>query len=282
VKKKAFAALAFAVVALCSLLSPAGAKAAPPAAPSVRLTAAGSGVNLGITTLLAQAFMKKNPGIAIAVPGSIGTRGAIKAAAEGAITLGLISRSLTKEEAAMGLVARPYGRVPVVIAAGPGVKDEEITFQELIEIYQGTRKSWKDGGEIIVQSREKSDSGFLVLQNKIPGFREVFAESQQAGRWTLYYTDQEANQAIVKTPRAIGVSDLGMIKSERLNIKPLKLNGVRPSPETLLNGAYPLERELSFIYLEKSLPKEAGKFLDFVSSEAGRKILKSNGYLPVN
>jgi len=45
----------------------------------VQLTAAGSGVNLAITRLLANSFTKLHPNIAIEVPGSIGTNGAIKA-----------------------------------------------------------------------------------------------------------------------------------------------------------------------------------------------------------
>jgi phosphate transport system substrate-binding protein len=226
--------------------------------------------------------VKNHPQIKIDVPGSIGTKGAIKATADGAITFGLISRLLEKEELALGLVAKPYARVPIVIATHSSVKDEGITFQELIEIYKGTKTRWKDGHQIIVQAREKWDSGFLVLQDKIPGFREAYTESYQAKRWSVYFTDQEANQAISKTPYAIGVSDLGMIKAENLNIKVLKINGLPPSPENLLNGSYPLGRELSFIFREKALSKEAKSFLDFVRSDEGRKILKSYGYLPVN
>jgi phosphate transport system substrate-binding protein len=270
------------VVIICSLNSIVWSKTTQPTPEPLKLIAAGSGVNLGITRLLAEAYGKKHPQITIEVPGSIGTNGAIKGTAEGAITFGLISRPLKQEELAQGLMAKPYARVPIVVAAHPGVKDEGLTFQELVEIYKGTKTRWQDGNQIIVQTREKYDSGFLVLQNKIPGFKEAYAESYQAKRWTIYYTDQEANQAIAKTPYAIGVSDLGMIKTELLKIKVLKINGIRPSPENLQSGSYPLDRELSFIYREKGLPKEAKSFLDFVRSEAGRKILKSNGYLPVN
>jgi len=248
----------------------------------LKLIAAGSGVNLGITRFLAAAFSKNHPQITIEVPGSIGTKGAIKASADGAITFGLISRPLEKEEIALGLAANPYAQVPIVVGSHPNVKEEGITFQELVEIFKGVRTRWKDGNQIIVQSRERWDSGFLVLQSKIPGFKEAYEESHQAKRWSIYYTDQDANQALAKTPYAIGVSDLGMIKTESLNIKVLKINGILPSPETLLNGSYPFGRGLSFIYREKTLPKEAKRFLDFVRSDQGRKILETNGYLPVN
>jgi phosphate transport system substrate-binding protein len=269
-------------VSISSFHSIAWSKTAQQSSQPFHLIAAGSGVNLGITRLLAAAYIKNHPQITFDVPGSIGTRGAIKAAADGAITFGLLSRPLEKDEMAMGLMLQPYARVPIVVAAHPIVKDEGITFQELVEIYKGTKTRWEDGNQIIVLSREKWDSGFMVLQNKIPGFKEAYAESHQAKRWTIHYTDQEANKAISKTPYSIGVSDLGMIKTEHLNVKIVKLNGIVPSPENLLNNTYPLGRELFFLYREKSLPKEAKGFLDFVRSGEGSKILNSNGFLPLN
>ena len=261
------------VVGVC--LWPLSALAAP------ILTAAGSGVNLGITRLLAEAFMKSQPGTVIQVPGSIGTRGAIKAAAEGVITFGLISRPLKGDELAMGFTVRPYGRVPIVVAVHPGIPEGGITTPELLDIYRGTKTAWRDGRTIIVQAREKSDSGFGVLQDRIPGFRAVYQESLAANRWSVYYTDQEANQAIAKTAQAIGVSDLGMIRTEGLAIKALKLDGVAPSPETLASGPYPLGRDLAFIYREKHLPEAGKAFLDFVRSDRAGRILKAQGYIPL-
>jgi phosphate transport system substrate-binding protein len=271
-----------AVVTMCSLNSIAWSQANQQPLARGQLTAAGSGVNLGITRLLALAFTKHHSQITIEVPGSIGTRGAIKAAADGAITFGLISRSLGGEETTLGLKTAPYARVPIVVGTHPSVKDKGITFQELIDIYKGTKTRWKDGNEIIVQAREKTDSGFMVLEKGIPGFKEAYVESHQAKRWSIYFTDQDANQALSTTPYSIGVSDLGMISTEQLSIKVLELNGLLPSPENLLNGSYPLGRVLSFIYRERSLPESAKAFLDFVRSDEGRNILISNGYLPMN
>lgn len=54
--------------------------------------------------------------------------------------------------------------------------------------------------------------------------------------------------ALLSTRYAIGISDLGVILAERLGIK--------------------------------VLPIEAKTFLDFVRTEEGADILKSNGYLP--
>jgi phosphate transport system substrate-binding protein len=244
--------------------------------------AAGSGVNLGITRILAKAFMTAHPSIIIEVPGSVGTKGAIAAVADGAIALGLLSRPLKDEEKAPGLVARPYARTPMVVGVHSTVPEEEITSQELVDIYRGTKTRWKDGNEIIVQTREPFDSGIQVLQKEIPGFKQAYEESHQANRWTVYFTDQDANQALSSTPSAIGFTDLGMIATEHLNIKALRLNGVAPSPETLNSDRYPLSRVLYFLYRDGTLPEVAKAFLDFVCSEEGATILKSNGYLPEN
>jgi len=226
----------------------------PRPAPRVEITAAGSGVNLGITRLLANAFMKQNQNITIVVPGSIGTKGAIKASADGAIALGLISRSLHEEEKALGLVAHPYARVAIIVGAHSDVPEDTITTRELIDIFKGTKTTWKDGNPIIVQARGKNDSGLLVLQEAIPGFREVYAESHQAKRWTLYFNDQDANLALSNTPYAIGVTDLGMISTEHLKVKVLKLAGISPDRENVITGKYPLSRTLSLFIVRKIFP----------------------------
>ncbi len=261
--------------------SPGWSEDAPRPAHQVTITAAGSGANLGITRLLAQAFSKQNQNITIDIPGSIGTQGAITAVADGAIALGLISRSLKEDEKELGIAEQPYARVAIIVGAHFEVREETITSRELIEIFKGTKTTWKDGNLIIVQAREKSDSGFLVLQNTIPGFKEVYAESHQAKRWTLYFNDQEANRALSNTPCAIGVTDLGMVATEYLNVKALKLDGIAPDQKNVINGTYPLSRRLSFIYRPETLSDGAKRFLGFTASETGRGILQANGYTPL-
>ncbi len=241
---------------------------------------AGSGSNLPIIRLLVKEFRQSHPEIKIDVPASIGSGGAIQAAADGAIAVGLISRPLTDKEKNLGLEVVPYARAATVIAAHPSVVDDGITTEELIQIYKGTLSRWRDGQEIIVLTREPGDSSILVLEQEIPGFKEAYAESQQADRWITLYSDQEMNHVLTKTPYAIGLSDMGEITAERLPIKPLKFNGVSPTPENVSNGSYTLVKPLSFVFLKDKLPSVAQAFLDFVQSKAGEKILRANEYLP--
>ena len=93
----------------------------------------------------------------------------------------------------------------------------------------------------------------MVLENMIPGFKEVYAESQEAKRWTPYFTDQDANRALAATPGAIGVTDRGMIATEHLPIHVLQLDGITPDAEQVLSSTYPLSRQLYFIYKQNTL-----------------------------
>lgn len=247
---------------------------------STPLVFAGSGTNLAITQLLAEAFRQRHPELTIEVPASIGSAGGIRAAAEGAVALGLVSRPLKPQEQALGLAALPYARTAVVIGVHPTVAEDAITFADLINIYQGVKTRWRDGREIIVLTREPSDSSIEVLERSIPGFKEVFDESHKAKRWTILFKDQEMNQALATKPYAIGLSDLGAISAERLSIKALKVNGVLPTPDDIHSGRYPLVKTLSFVFRPDKIPPEAQAFIEFVRSPVEEQILLSHGYLP--
>lgn len=113
-----------------------------PLAPTIEpssghLVFAGSGVNLQIVRLLAEAFKKSHPDEfrKIDVPATIGSTGAIQAAADGAITVGLISRPLKEQEKKLGLTVVPYAQTATAIATHPSVAEDGLTSSELIQIY---------------------------------------------------------------------------------------------------------------------------------------------------
>lgn len=241
---------------------------------------AGSGTNLPLIRILAQAFTKKHPNISIEVPASIGSTSGIRAAADGAIAIGFVSRELQAKEKGLGLTILNVARTPLIIAVHPSVAEENITSAEIIDIYRGTKRSWKNGREIIVLTREPGDSTIEVMEKKVPGFREVYEESRQAKRWTILLKDLVMNETLAKTPFAIGFSDLGQLTIERHTIKPLKVNGVAPTLENVQEGRYPLVKPLIFVFQQKKLPPAAREFLAFVRSQEGRKIMRDNGYLP--
>ncbi len=270
----------------CALLLMGMTLVVPPArdsaaeAPANPLVFAGSGGNLALTRVLVEAYAKVRPEIKIDVPASIGSSGAIRAAAEGAMSVGLIARPLKDEEQKLGLTVLPYARTVIVIGVHPTVADDGITSEDLVRIYKKTKTSWQDGHEIVVLTREPGDNTIIEVGKAFPGFKEAYAESKQAKRWTTLYTDQEMHQVLTKTPYALGFSDLGAITAERLPIKALKMNGVLPTEEHVRSGQYPLVHTLAYVLRQDKLSPEAKAFIDFTRSAAGEAVIRANGYLP--
>lgn len=269
-------ALILTILSLLALVRPAIAGPEP----GTTLLFAGSGSNLPIIRVLVQAFQRSHPGISIEVATSIGSGGGIRAAADGAIALGLSSRPLKENEKGLGVDVITYAHTPIVIAVHPGVAEEEISFAEIIDIYRGKQRTWRDGAEIIVLTREQGDSTIEVLIKLVPGFEAVYKESMQAERWAVLLTDLEMVQFLTKTSHAIGFSDLGALTVERQQIKPLRVNGVAPTLENAQTGKYPLVRPLIFVYHKERIPPAAREFITYVRSQEGARILLANGYLP--
>ena len=242
---------------------------------------AGSGSNLTIIRILAAEFQKKVPHFKIKVPPSIGSTGGINAVASGKITVGLISRPLRKKETQFDLRVIPYAQTAVVIAANPTVTDDNINSTDLVDIYNGTKNHWSDGQEIIVLSREPGDSLTQVFGEKIPGFKKAYDESQEAKRWKTLFTDQESDAALATTSGAIGFSDMGLIITEKVKIKPLKVDGIAPTNENVKNGKYPFNKTLAFVFPKQEISPEVQAFIDFVKSSEAEKILEAHGFIPL-
>lgn len=243
---------------------------------------AGSGTTLPINGIMVKEFARERSEIKIEIPPSIGTEGAIRAVAEKEIPIGLASRELQKKEEKLPVKLIPYAKTPIVIGAHQNVSDDNITYQELVQIYRGKKTRWSDGREIIVLTRQPGDSINVVLEREIPNFKAAYQESYQAKRWITLFTDKEANRILAEVPKAIGVSDLGSIVTEKLPIKILNVAGVAPTTENIKNGKYVLFKTLYFVLPEKGkINPEVRAYIDFVLSDRGKKILRANGYLPI-
>lgn len=264
------------VLAFLALAWPASAGQPP----GTTLVFAGSGTNLPIIRVLAKEFEKRHPGVSIEVPPSIGSTGGIRAATDGAVTIGLISRKLKENEKGLGLDVVTYAKTPLIIGVHPSVAEENVSYAEIVDIYRGKIRNWKDGTEIIVLTREPGDSTIEVMSAVVPGFRQVYEESQKAKRWSTLLTDLEMNQFLTKTPHAIGFSDLGTLTIEGHRIKPLRVNGAAPTLGNAQEGSYPLEKSLMFVYHQEKLLPAAREFIAFVRSQEGAQVLRVNGYLP--
>jgi phosphate transport system substrate-binding protein len=259
--------------------------------------------NIGSDTMvnLAQAwseeYHKVDPAVSIEVSGGgsgLGIAGLINGTAEIANS----SRKLEPEEVEK-CKAKHGGTDPKEYMVGYDAlsifvhKDNplnEISLEELGEIYKegGKITKWSDlgvqsipgaqGAEIVRISRQNNSGTYHYFREVVIGKKGDF----KAGSVDLNGS-KDVVETIAKTPNAIGYSGMGYATPAVKIVKVAKKKGepsVMPSIETTLNKTYPIARPM-FMYTPGTPPPHIQKYLDWVMSDAGQKIVKDTGYVPL-
>lgn len=267
----------FAVLSAAVLTAPWSAAAQ--SSSDEALIVAGSGGNIPAIRKIADAYRKAHPGVSIEVPDSLGSTGGIKATAAGAIDLGLSSRLPDKAELAYGLSFVPYAKVALVFGAHPTVPETNLSDQDLIDIYRGTKTRWSNGREIVVLMRDSDDMKNRLVVSYLPALGPLLEEASRTGRWQILFHDHEMIEALLRHPYSLGPTDLGSVQSARGPLKALALNGVIPTAENVRHLRYPLVLTQYLVH-KGPLKGLAKDFVAFVRSAASREILSSSGYVP--
>ena len=246
-----------------------------------KLQLAGSGSNVPLTRALIAAYVRQYPEKKVMLHESIGSSGGVQAVLDGAIDLGLISRDLTAQERQAALELVPYAWVAVVFASHPSVPVRDLSQQEVLAMYSGAQARWPDGTAVTVLQREAGDSAHLIAGRAIPGFLAVDELARTEQRWRMLFHDRAMQEALMGTPGAIGLSDLGGVKIQNLAIKILSFNGIEASQDQVLSGRYPLHKPLSFV-CQKPVSAPIQHFIDFVQSSAGKRMIEDSGYIALD
>lgn len=258
------------------LLSAVNAGIAP-LAHAEALKIGGTGAALGTMRLLATAFTRGHPAAAIEVLPSLGSSGGIKALAAGSIDLAVSSRDLKEAERAQGLQAQAYGKTALVFATPSDNSVDGVTSAEVVAMFGGTQGAWPNGTQARPILRPKVETDTKLAEEHITGLREAFESARNRPAVPLYYTDQEAADALERIPGSVGTMSLSLLISERRDLKALALDGRAATPQSIADGSYPITK--TFFFVLPAEPSQFAKdFVAFVFSPEGRAILENNGH----
>lgn len=206
-------------------------------------------------------------------PQFTGSSAGIEAVTNGTADIGDVSRALTDEEKAGGLVENIVALDGIAVVTDTANTATNLTTQQLKDIYTGKITNWSEVGgadqNIVVIGRESGS-----------GTRDAFEEILDiADQCQLAQTLNETGAvaaAVQSTPGAIGYISLDALNDK---VKALQLDGVAPSEETVKDGSYTLQRP--FVMATKGEINEQSAqvqaVFEFINSDAGQEVISSVG-----
>lgn len=251
------------------------------------ITIKGSDTMVNLNAAWAEAFMKVNPGLEVSVTGG-GSGTGIAALLNGTTDICAASRDMKEKEKKL---AAEKGIAPIELdVALDGIavmvnKENpvsELTFDQLRKIFNGTYKSWKEVGgpnqPIIVLSRESNSGTYVFFQKR------VLQKDNYSPEARLMPATAAIAQSCSQDRWVIGYGGVGYALNSPVKIikvkKTEKEETVFPSPENITSGKYPIARPLHF-YTNGQPTGTIRKFIDFVLSPEGQKIVEEMEYVPI-
>jgi len=236
----------------------------------------GSGSGLGAMRLLAEAYERSHPGVKFKIFPSLGSSGGIKALLDGAIDIAISSRQLKDSEKMSKAIVLEYAKTPFIFITNSGTDIADLTEVELEKIYAGDMKTWPNGELIRPVLRPEADTDTSILKGISPTIERALKEALSRQGMIFAVTDQECAEKVENVKGSIGASTLTQIITEKRQVKVLSFNGIKPSLKALEDGSYPLYKRLNIV-IAASASEKTSKFVDFVRSKTGRKILEDAG-----
>jgi phosphate transport system substrate-binding protein len=263
--------LRFAIL-LAALLSTAIATAED------KLVVGGSGSLTDEMDDMAKAFMAKNPGGTVEVrPESMSTTGGIEGVLSGRFAIGLVARRLQDNEKSK-IVYRAIARSMTGVVTQKSLPVNSLSDAQICDIFSGKIKSWKDIGDselnITVLTRKRDDNNTENFRKHMDCFKDLKMSPEAIS----LLRGSELLDALDKRPGTIGITNLGSNFREHQNIKALAISRVAAAPETVKSDKYKFYHEHGAITLGE--PQGLAKrFLEFINTVEGQKIIASRGAL---
>ena len=209
-----------------------------------------------------------------------------KSVIDGTSTFGMVARSVKDEEKEAIKDEKEYqvGIDALTIAVNPenpvtSIMDD-LSTEQIVALFSGEYKTWHDmdaslpAEDVVVITRDINGGAHEVFQKNIMGDTEVKADAIQASSMG------ELVQNIIDNKYAIGYASFGVANQNVGKVVAMKVNGVEPTKENILNGSYIIQRPLLLVGSgEPTAVQQA--FLDVVLGEEGQKTVEEMGFIPM-
>jgi phosphate transport system substrate-binding protein len=253
----------------------------------------GSDTMVNLAQAWAEEYKKLAPGVEVEVSGG-GSGVGIAALIKGTIDIANASRNMKPSE--IEQAKKNTGKEPKEVIVGYDAlaiyvhKDNplnELTLDQVAQIYMegGTLTKWSDLGikipgassdEIVRVSRQSSSGTYEFLREHVLKNKDFKLGSRDMNG------SKEVVELVGSTLTAIGYSGMGYATPA---VKMLKISAKAgepafpPTVENTLSKKYPIARSLQ-VYTLGEPQGEVKRYIDWMLSGAGQKVVEQSGYVP--
>jgi phosphate transport system substrate-binding protein len=222
----------------------------------------------------------KAHGVKFSVKGT-GSGDGIKSLLNGTTEIAMASRKIKHKEMNMAkekgleIVETAIGADMIIPIVHPSNKVSDLSTEQLLKIYTGEIKNWKEVGgadkKIVVISRESSSGTYGVWNKKILKKKHKVRKDANYQK-----TNPGVAQEVAGNEQAIGYVGLGFVNPK---VKALKVNGV--DADVSKADKHPVAR-LLYLYINKKTVTPKGQaFIDYIVSPEGQAIVKEEKFIPL-
>lgn len=226
---------------------------------------------------LAETFMEEYKDTTVTVEYT-GSGAGIESVTNGMCDIGNSSRNLKDSEKEKGVVENIIAIDGIAVIVNPASEVENLTKDELIKIYTGEIKNWKElGGK---------DENIVVLGREAgSGTRSAFEELLKIQDLCVYAGEIDSTGGVkakvASTEGTIGYVSLDVVDD---TVKALKLDGVEATEANIKAGSYLLSRP--FVMATKGDIANQNELVktwfDYINSPKGQEVIKSVGLILPN
>ena len=241
---------------------------------SGKLSLSGSTSMEKVCEALAETFMEEYPDVTVTVEYT-GSGAGIESVTSKMVDIGNSSRSLKDSEKEKGVIENVIAIDGIAVITNNSNEVENLTKEDLIKIYTGEIKNWKElGGK---------DENIVVLGREAgSGTRGAFEELLGIVDSCVYAGELDSTGGVkakvASTEGTIGYVSLDVVDD---TVKALKLDGVEATEANIKAGSYLLSRPFVMATNgEISAQNEIVQtWFDYIKSAKGQEVIKSVGLI---
>ena len=180
-------------------------------------------------------------------------------------------------------------RDAIAVIVNPNNPVDELTLQQLSDIYSGKINNWKEvGGEdrpIVRLSRETNSGTHVYFLEEVLRLGEKEKNTLFAQNTLLLPSSEVIGGEIRENPNAIGYDGLGYVTPDMkvIAVSDSRLTDTKfiyPSAESVNNGTYPIARDL-YMYTAGEPAGFIKDYMEWIFSPEAQEIVTNLGFVPI-